>query len=100
MPWNQLPVGANRRILWGTASYAAENLAVNAALPSMKVQVSNAPDFYYLDGHVEAVNQSTLSAQTSGTIEKLYYDVDDYVEKGSVIARIKSKKSTSGRATS
>ena len=82
--------------LWGTASYAAENSAVNAALPSMKVQVSNAPDFYYLDGHVEAVNQSTLSAQTSGTIEKLYYDVDDYVEKGSVIARIKSKNQQAG----
>ncbi len=82
--------------LWSTASYAAENPVDNSALPSMKVSVSHAPDFYNLDGHVEAVNQSTLSAQTSGTIEKLYYDVDDYVEKGSVIARIKSKNQQAG----
>jgi RND family efflux transporter MFP subunit len=54
------------------------------------------PELHYLDGHVEAVNESTLSAQTSGVIEKLFYDVDDFVEPGKVIARIKSKNQQAG----
>lgn len=42
-----------------------------------------------LDGTVEAVNQSTVSAQISGRIAAIYYDVDDYVPKGSVILRFR-----------
>lgn len=40
------------------------------------------------DGVVEAVNQSTVSAQTTGRVVELPYDVGDYVEQGSVIVRI------------
>lgn len=40
------------------------------------------------DGTVEAQNQSTVSAQTSGRVVELPFDVGDYVEKGAVIARI------------
>jgi RND family efflux transporter MFP subunit len=65
-------------------------------LPSVKVSAVGTPALYYLDGHVEAVNESTLSAQTSGVIEKLFYDVDDYVEQGKEIARIKSKNQQAG----
>ena len=36
---------------------------------------------------VEAVNQATMSAQTSGRIAEVYYDVDDYVEPGEPIVR-------------
>ena len=39
------------------------------------------------DGTVEAVHQSTVSAQTGGRIAKLNYDVDDFVEADSVIVR-------------
>ncbi len=39
------------------------------------------------DGTVEAVNQSTVSAQTSGRVAELGYDVNDYVPKGAVIVR-------------
>ncbi|MFN3786543.1 MAG: efflux RND transporter periplasmic adaptor subunit, partial [Thiothrix sp.] len=79
-------------------SQASEQAAQTApaTLATMVVATVNAPELHYLDGHVEAVNQSTISAQTSGTIEKLFYDVDDYVEKGSVIARIKSKTQQAG----
>jgi len=79
--------------------FAGENPAKPVAgttLQTAKVQAVTAPDLYYLDGHVEAVNQSTVSAQTSGVIEKLYYDVNDVVEQGSVIARIKSKNQQAG----
>lgn len=43
---------------------------------------------FYLDGVVEAVQQSTVSAQTSGTIKSIYYDVDDFVEKGQLVLEI------------
>jgi len=39
----------------------------------------------YFEGSVEAVNKSTISAQTSGRIEKINFDVDDYVKAGAVI---------------
>jgi len=38
-----------------------------------------------LNGEIEAVNKATVSAQTSGRVEKLYYDVDDFVAKGSIL---------------
>ena len=40
-----------------------------------------------LDGRVEAVNQATVSAQTSGRIAELPFDVNDYVEAGDVLMR-------------
>ena len=39
-----------------------------------------------LNGEIEAINKATLSAQTNGRVEKLYYDVDDFVAKDSIIA--------------
>ncbi len=47
------------------------------------------PREYRLDGVVEAVHQSTISAQTQGQVEENLYDVDDYVEKGAVVVRLK-----------
>ena len=41
-----------------------------------------------LDGTVEAINRSTVSAQTSGRVTEILYDVDDFVEKGAVIMRL------------
>ncbi|MDH3620095.1 MAG: efflux RND transporter periplasmic adaptor subunit [Gammaproteobacteria bacterium] len=39
------------------------------------------------DGRVEAVNQATVSAQTSGRIAELPFDVNDYVDAGDVVMR-------------
>lgn len=66
------------------------------ALQTVQASAVGTPELHFLDGHVEAVNQGTLSSQTSGVIEKLFYDVDDYVEKGKVVARIKSKNQQAG----
>jgi membrane fusion protein, multidrug efflux system len=41
-----------------------------------------------LDGMIEAVQESTVSAQTAGTIVELPFDVDDVVETGALIARL------------
>lgn len=48
------------------------------------------------DGVIEAVNQSTVSAQTHGRIEELPFDVGDYVAKGSLIARITDTQQQAG----
>ena len=42
-----------------------------------------------LDAVLEAVNQSTVAAQTSARVEEIVFDVGDYVEKGTVIIRFR-----------
>lgn len=39
------------------------------------------------DGTVEAINQGTVSAQTSGRVAEILYDVNDFVPAGAVIVR-------------
>ncbi|ADC71020.1 efflux transporter, RND family, MFP subunit [Thioalkalivibrio sp. K90mix] len=41
-----------------------------------------------LDGRVEAVQRSTISAQTSGRIREIYVDVDDFVEADELLLRV------------
>jgi multidrug efflux pump subunit AcrA (membrane-fusion protein) len=53
-------------------------------------------EYQILDGQIEVVNKSTVSAQTAGIISKLNYDVGDTVKKGSLIARISSQTQKSG----
>ena len=48
-----------------------------------------APQERILDGVIEAVNQATVSAQTSGRIKEVLFDVDDTVEKGAVLLRFR-----------
>lgn len=48
------------------------------------------------DATVEAVNQSTVSAQVAGRIESIDVDVDDYVAKDAVILRFRSPEQRAG----
>lgn len=43
-----------------------------------------------LDGVVEAANQGTLTAQTSGQVLQILVDVDQYVEKDELVIRLKN----------
>jgi len=49
------------------------------------------------DGVVEATNQATMSAQTAGRVLELPYDVDDYVEAGSVVVRFSNVEQQAGQ---
>jgi len=60
-----------------------------AELASAEVHQVRVPRIFRLDGVVEAINQSTISAQTSGQVEAIYYDVDDVVEKGALLVKLK-----------
>lgn len=64
---------------------AAEDLqTVTSARVSMPLE-------YRVDGVVEARNQATISAEVAGKIETVNFDVDDFVEKGEVILRIRDR---------
>ncbi|WP_449285513.1 efflux RND transporter periplasmic adaptor subunit [Marinobacter sp. PE14] len=49
----------------------------------------------HLDGVIEAVQQSTVSAQTSGTVQNLPYDVDDSVAAGDLIVQLEDSEQRS-----
>ncbi|WP_152207962.1 efflux RND transporter periplasmic adaptor subunit [Marinobacter changyiensis] len=49
----------------------------------------------HLDGVIEAVQQSTVSAQTSGTVQSLPYDVDDSVAAGDLIVQLEDSEQRS-----
>lgn len=57
------------------------------AFETLTVTRDMAPRERVWDGVVEAINQATLSAQTSGRVLELPYDVDDYVPAGEVVVR-------------
>lgn len=50
------------------------------------------PRIRVVDATIEAVQQATVSAQIRGRITEISVDVDDYVEKGTVILRIRDKE--------
>ncbi|MGD9843376.1 MAG: efflux RND transporter periplasmic adaptor subunit [Steroidobacteraceae bacterium] len=49
-----------------------------------------------VDGTIEAINQATVSAQTSGRITELFYDVNDFVPAGAVIMRLRATEQRAG----
>ena len=71
-------------LLWSSLTGAAA-----AAVPFETVPVAYevAPRERIWDGRIEAVNQATVSAQTSGRIAELPFDVNDFVDAGKVIMR-------------
>lgn len=52
------------------------------------VQPEKVRDGITLDGTLEATNKATLTAQTSGRVTKIHYDVDDYVPAGAVVMEL------------
>ncbi len=70
-----------------TAGYATA-----AELQTTPVQQVQMPKLSIVDATIEAVQQATVSSQVSGRILEINFDVDDYVEKGQVIIRLRDKE--------
>ncbi|WP_348675326.1 efflux RND transporter periplasmic adaptor subunit [uncultured Abyssibacter sp.] len=70
------------------ATMASPALAFELA--TTEAVLAKVPRETVFDGAIEAVNQSTVAAQTSGRVLELPFDVGDYVEHGTVIARLTS----------
>ena len=60
-------------------------------VPPVRIPLARA-----VDGTVEAVNQATVSAQTSGRVAEILYDVNDVVPAGAVIIRLKGIEQRAG----
>ncbi len=48
-------------------------------------------NWFKIEARVEAVNQGTMSAQTSGRIQQVHFDVNDYVERGALLVQLRDK---------
>ena len=79
----------SRRLLAGIVILAPVLTHGESTLPfdTTMAEMAQAPRERVFDGTVEAVNRATMSAQTSGRIAEVYFDVDDYVEAGQAIVR-------------
>lgn len=70
--------------------------APGPALETMVVRPEPIPLERRLDGLIEAVNQGTVAAQTSGRVAAILYDVNDFVPAGAVIVRLRSTEQRAG----
>jgi RND family efflux transporter MFP subunit len=61
-------------------------------LETATLKLQERPRLHHLDGVIEAVNQGTISAQTQGQVAEILFDVDDYVEAGAVVIRLKDRE--------
>jgi RND family efflux transporter MFP subunit len=73
------------------AATAAESYPFEVARAVYEV----APRERVWDGTVEAVNEATVSAQTSGRVTEILVDVNDFVEAGQVLVRLTDKEQRS-----
>lgn len=84
-------------LLAGLAPWAAGTAADAAGgLVTRRIDLESAPAERLLDGTVEAVHQSTVSAQTAGRVTEILFDVNDVVSAGALIVRIRSTEQVAG----
>ncbi|VAW33048.1 hypothetical protein MNBD_GAMMA01-1775 [hydrothermal vent metagenome] len=50
-----------------------------------QTKLQTVSQYRVLNGEIEAVNKATVSAQTAGRVEKINYDVDDFVTEGAIL---------------
>jgi len=65
----------------------ASHTGTAAGLETATAKQQIVQDLRRFEGSVEAVNKSTISAQTSGRIMQINFDVDDYVKAGATIVK-------------
>lgn len=67
-----------------------------ATLDSVVMKAERTPLERQLDGTIEAVNQGTVAAQTSGRVAAILYDVNDFVPADAVIVRLRATEQRTG----
>lgn len=91
------------RMVRAGAALAAALLSLTAhaeaaGLETTAVGYQTQPSTMTFDGVVEAVRKATVSAQTSGRVTEIHFDVDDYVPKGSVLMRLRDTEQRAQQA--
>jgi RND family efflux transporter MFP subunit len=85
-----------------TACYSAPETAptINTTgLKTFSLQAQNATGVSVWDGTIEAVQQATLSAQTSGSIRSVLVDVNDQVKANALLVQISAVEQQAGANT-
>lgn len=78
-----------KRLVWLGLLVLSFVLHANAAdLQWVSVEQGTLEETLRLDGEIEAVQHSTVSAQTTGVVTGLPHDVDDAVEAGELIVQL------------
>jgi RND family efflux transporter MFP subunit len=91
----------NPAFLFGlAATLLAAQPASAEPLAASAVQLREVEQTYSIDGVVEATRQSTVSAQISGRVKAIYFDVGDRVSKGQIILRIDEREADQALAGS
>jgi RND family efflux transporter MFP subunit len=81
------------RTMWRAIALLSSAGAVGAAwsaevpLATVTAAYETAPRERVWDGTIEAVNRATVSAQTSGRVAEIFFDVDNFVPAGAPIMR-------------
>lgn len=75
--------------------FGASSAWAQETVESVRVERSELQETVRLDGVIEAVQQSTVSAQTSGTVVRLPFDVDDSVPAGALIVQLEDSEQQS-----
>ncbi len=75
---------------------ATASMAQNAPVPTVAVLAKSVGATYELDGVIEAVKQSTVSAQASGRIVTLTVKAGDKVRAGQTLATIDDREASVG----
>jgi RND family efflux transporter MFP subunit len=73
-------------------SHAAEEQSLEVAT----VESRTVPREFRLDGLVEAVNRATVSAQVSGQVESIHFDVHEQVEAGDLLVKLRDTEYRAG----
>ena len=80
---------------WILASYIFIFSALAQAgetIATTQVQYKEVAQTYSAEGVVEATRQSTVSAQISGRVKEVHFDIGDKVKKGQIILRIDERE--------
>jgi len=73
-----------------------QSKSTNRLLETTKVQELTLDHRIAIDAKVEAVNQTTLTAQTNGQIAAIYFDGGDHVKAGEILVKLKDKNQKAG----
>ncbi|NOX76663.1 MAG: efflux RND transporter periplasmic adaptor subunit [Gammaproteobacteria bacterium] len=96
-----IPLAGVVLVLIGSGLLAAEVRSEDDVTPDFRtavVQRKLMPTVYVAEAVIEAVQQATLAAETTGRIKQIMFDVDDVVVKGALLLRFTDKQQRAGLA--
>ena len=81
-----------RYVLTAILMISGLSMAQAQSIESELAQLKEVSSSYMLEGLVEAELKTTISAQTSGVVKKIHFDVNDFVAKDKVVVEIDDKQ--------